>query len=146
MIERQFREWLKATDTTILVCWDLGHIWDKDIYESIERLAHGASMLIGSCKRGCGVKRNRYLTSSWAPDSSKNSYSYPHNYSPRGMISGGFFMDAEHRALIRKEIARRVKEDKEARETKAAIRAKEEREAKERDPENNVTQIKFRPA
>jgi hypothetical protein len=107
MLEPGFRQWLKDTDTVTLVCWDLGHIWDADIYDSIEKRPHGAHLLTGSCDRGCGVERSRYLTSTWSPDAAKNSYRYPRGYSPRGIVGVGFFMDAQHRAAIRKEIARR---------------------------------------
>lgn len=131
MIETEFLDWLKSVDTNILVCWDLGHVWDRSIYNGYQELAHGAIMLIGSCQRECGVRRNRYLTSSWSPDANKNTYSYPTNYSPKNQIRGGFFMDAAHRARIRQEIARRAKEDKELR---------------EKQNKGNVTLIKFRPA
>jgi hypothetical protein len=109
MLEPGFKKWIRDTDTVILVCWDLGHIWDADIYDSIEKRPHGAHLLIGTCDRGCGVERSRYLTSSWSIDSSHNTYRYPHNYSPRGLVGTGFFMDREHRSAIRREIARRYK-------------------------------------
>lgn len=113
MIERQFQKWINSTDTVILACWDLGHIWEFDLYDSIEKRPHGAHMLIGSCQRGCGVVRARYLTSSWSPDSSKNSYKYPRGYSPKDFMEGNpFFMSAEHRAAIRRELARRSQEGK----------------------------------
>lgn len=109
MIEPAFKKWLAESDTVILVCWDLGHIWDADIYNSIEKQPHGAHRLIGTCDRGCGVERSRYLTSSWSPEPNKNLYRYPKGYSPRGIVGTGFFMDAQHRAAIRREIARRYK-------------------------------------
>lgn len=133
MIEKEFIDWLTKTDTNILVCWDLGHIWDKSIYDDYRELPHGAFLLIGSCQRECGVRRSRYLTSSWSPDSAKNSYDYPHNYSPKNMIRGGFFMDAAHRARIRQEIARRAKEEKTLESARNA-------------GNSNVTPIKFKPA
>jgi hypothetical protein len=112
MLEPGFRKWISATDTIILACWDLGHIWDAELYDSIERRPHGAHMMIGSCKRGCGVVRARYLNSSWSPDSSHNSYKYPPRYSPRDYMHGNpFFMSAEHRGAIRRELARRARED-----------------------------------
>jgi hypothetical protein len=112
MLESGFRKWIASTDTTVLVCWDLGHIWLADIYDNIEKRPHGAHMLIGSCDRGCGVERARYLNSSWSPDGSKNSYKYPRGYSPKEYMEGNpFFMSAEHRGAIRKEIARRSRED-----------------------------------
>jgi hypothetical protein len=111
MLEPQFRKWVGEVDTVILVCWDLGHIWNADLYDNIEKRPHGAHLLVGSCDRGCGVVRARYLTSSWTPDAAKNSYKYPRNYSPKGLIESGFFMSREHRGAIRKEIARRAKED-----------------------------------
>lgn len=112
MLEQEFRKWLNSTDTEILVCWDLGHIWDVSLYSHIEKVAHGAYLLHGVCQRGCGVERARYLTSAWTPDPGRNTYKYPRLYSPRGMIREGFFMDREHRAAIRRELARRYAEDK----------------------------------
>jgi len=118
MLETGFKRWLAEADTVVLVCWDLGHIWDGDIYDNIEKRPHGAHLLLGSCMRGCGVSRARYLTSSWRPDPSKNSYRYPRNYSPKTFVQPAkgqdfnpFFMTWEHRAAIRKEIARRAKEE-----------------------------------
>jgi len=111
MLETKFKEWLHSVETTILVCWDLGHVWDAELYSHIEKV-HGAYFLHGVCKRGCGVERGRYLTSSWSPDPSRNTYKYPFSYSPRGLMQGSpFFMDREHRAAIRQEIARRYAED-----------------------------------
>lgn len=121
MIEPEFKQWLSQTDSVILLCWDLGHIWNAAIYATIEKVAHGAHLLTGECERGCGVKRARYLTSSWSPDPSKNSYQYPKGYSPRGLFREGFFMDAEHRAAIRRELARRVAEDLAAQKRKQAL-------------------------
>lgn len=110
MLEPEFKKWVRDTDTVILVCWDLGHIWDADIYDSIEKRPHGAHLLVGSCDRGCGVVRARFLTSSWQPDAAKNSYKYPRGYSPRGLMKDSpFFMSWEHRAAIRREIARRYR-------------------------------------
>ena len=117
MLEPGFKKWIDATDTVVLVCWDLGHIWDAEIYDNIEKRPHGAHLLLGSCMRGCGVSRARYLNSSWQPDPSKNSYKYPRGYSPKSFIQGvkgeaynPFFMSWEHRAAIRRELARRAKE------------------------------------
>jgi hypothetical protein len=111
MLEPCFQKWITATDTVVLVCWDLGHIWDAEIYDNIEKRPHGAHLLLGSCMRGCGVSRARYLNSSWQPDPSKNSYKYPRGYSPKSFIEGNpFFMSWEHRAAIRRELARRAKE------------------------------------
>lgn len=118
MIEPKFTEWLHSVDTVILVCWDLGYIWDASLYDDITRDNHGSYLLSGYCQRGCNVMRTRFLSSSWVPDSSKNTYNYPKNYSPRGLIREGFFMDAEHRALIRQEIARRASEDRSTRNRK----------------------------
>jgi hypothetical protein len=109
MLEPAFKKWVSEVDTVVLVCWDLGHIWNSDLYDSIEKRPLGAHMLVGSCDRGCGVVRARYLSSSWRPDSAKNSYKYPRNYSPKGLIDSPFFMSWEHRAAIRKEIARRFR-------------------------------------
>jgi hypothetical protein len=112
MLEPQFKKWVGEVDTVILVCWDLGHIWNADLYDNIEKRPHGAHLLVGSCDRGCGVVRARYLTSSWTPDAARNSYKYPRNYSPKGLMGeSGFFMSREHRGAIRREIARRAKED-----------------------------------
>jgi hypothetical protein len=112
MLEPGFKKWIADTDTIILVCWDLGHIWDADLYDSIERIRHGSFAMAGSCRRRCGVVRTRVLTSSYSLDSSKNSYKYPRGYSPRDYMKGNpFFMSAEHRAAIRRELARRSKED-----------------------------------
>jgi len=111
MLEPGFKKWIAATDTIILVCWDLGHIWDADIYDNIEKRPHGAHLLIGTCERGCGVVRARYLNSSWQPDPSKTSYKYPKGYSPRTYVGDvPFFMSWEHRAAVRRELARRAKE------------------------------------
>jgi hypothetical protein len=115
MLEPAFRRWVGEVDTVILVCWDLGHIWSADLYDNVEKRPHGAHLLVGSCQRHCGVVRARYLTSSWSPDATKNTYKYPRNYSPKGLpefAKSGFFMSAEHRAAIRREIARRADEDK----------------------------------
>lgn len=109
MLEPAFKKWVSEVDTVILVCWDLGHIWDADLYDNIEKRPHGAHLLVGSCDRGCGVVRARYLNASWRPDAAKNSYKYPRNYSPKGLIDSPFFMSWEHRAYIRKEISRRYK-------------------------------------
>jgi len=110
MLEHGFKKWIQKTDTVILVCWDLGHIWSAELYGHLERRPHGAHVMLGPCQRGCGVVRARYLTSSWSPDSSKNSYKYPHHYSPREYMEGNpFFMSAEHRAAIRRELSRRIK-------------------------------------
>jgi len=112
MLEPGFTKWVHAADTIVLACWDLGHVWDAELYDNIERRPHGAHLLIGSCKRGCGVVRARYLTSSWAPDPNRNSYKYPRGYSPKEYMEGNpFFMSAVHRAAIRKELARRARED-----------------------------------
>jgi hypothetical protein len=115
MIEREFRDWLASADTVTLACWDLGHIWDASLYDDIEQAPHGAFLLTGYCQReidgeNCGVRRARYLTSTWSPDPSHNVYTYPRDYSPRGQMREGFFMDAAHRATIRKELARRATE------------------------------------
>lgn len=116
MLEAGFKKWLASTDTVILVCWDLGHIWDADIYDTIDRV-HGAYVMTGSCQRRCGVVRTRYLASDFSPDSNKNSYRYPHGYSPKGFITHPkgqeyhpFFMSWEHRAAIRRELAGRAQE------------------------------------
>lgn len=128
MMEPEFKKWVGSVDTVTLVCWDLGHIWDADIYDSIERVSHGAHLLHGQCEREvddirCEVKRARYLTSTWSPDPNRNIYTYPRGYSPRGMMHGeAFFMDAEHRAAIRKEIARRAAETKAERARAAKIK------------------------
>jgi|SRR5215469_7377862 len=118
MLEPGFTKWIHSTDTVILVCWDLGHVWDAELYDNIERRPHGAHLLIGSCKRGCGVVRARYLTSSWRPDPNRNSYKYPRGYSPKEYIYGvkgeaysPFFMSWEHKAAIRRELARRAREN-----------------------------------
>jgi hypothetical protein len=112
MLERGFVKWIKAADTVVLACWDLGHIWDADLYDNIDRIRHGSYSMTGSCQRRCGVVRTRVMTSSWSLDSSKNSYKYPRGYSPREFMEGNpFFMSAEHRAAIRRELARRAKED-----------------------------------
>lgn len=111
MIEQGFKKWLVETDTVILVCWDLGHVWDADLYDRIERRPHGAHMMTGHCYRGCGVERARYLNSSWAPDAGKNTYKYPRGYSPRSFVQGPFFMSWEHKAAIRKELAKRARTD-----------------------------------
>lgn len=118
MLEPGFKRWLTDTDTIILVCWDLGHVWDADLYDSIERIRHGSFAMTGSCERGCGVVRTRVMTSSWTLDSSKNSYKYPRGYSPKDVINAKgrewspFFMSAEHRAAIRRELNRRANESK----------------------------------
>jgi hypothetical protein len=113
MLEPGFRKWIERTDTVVLVCWDLGHIWDADLYDSIERIRHGSFAMTGRCQRGCDVVRTRVMTSSYSLDSGKNSYRYPRGYSPRDFMEGNpFFMSAEHRAAIRRELARRAKEDK----------------------------------
>lgn len=121
MLEAGFKRWVDSTDTNILVCWDLGHIWLADIYDNIEKRPHGAHMLIGSCNRRCGVERSRYLNSSWSPEGSKNTYRYPPGYSPKAYMEGNpFFMSAEHRGAIRREIARRAKEESDAAKVRAA--------------------------
>lgn len=109
-IEGKFLEWVRAADTEILLCWDMGHIWTGDLYSAIERGPHGAHLCTGSCARGCGVERTRYLSSTWEPESNKNTYKYPKGYSPKGIseeFREGFFMDRRHRAIIREEIAKR---------------------------------------
>jgi hypothetical protein len=112
VIDSRFKQWVIDTDTVILLCWDLGHVWNQSIYASIRTDRYGAHLLTGTCERGCGVARTRYLSSSWSPESNKNTYEYPKGYSPRGLYrEDGFFMDAEHRAFIRREIARRVEEE-----------------------------------
>jgi hypothetical protein len=112
MLEPGFKKWIGRTDTIILVCWDLGHIWDAELYDHIERIRHGSFSMTGSCQRRCGVVRTRVMTSSYSLDSGKNSYKYPRGYSPREYMEGNpFFMSAEHRAAIRRELARRSKED-----------------------------------
>lgn len=112
MLESGFRKWIAAADTVVLACWDLGHIWDADLYDHVERRPHGAYSMTGRCKRGCEVERTRFLTSTWSPDSNKNSYRYPRNYSPKDFMEGNpFFMSAEHRAAIRRELGRRARED-----------------------------------
>jgi len=112
MLEPGFKKWIAKTDTVILVCWDLGHIWSADLYGHLEKRSHGAHSMLGPCQRGCGVVRARYLTSSWSPDPSKNSYKYPRGYSPREYMEGNpFFMSAEHRAAIRRELSRRAKNE-----------------------------------
>lgn len=110
MIEPAFRDWLAKTDTEILLCWDLGHIWTGDLYDRIEKGPHGAHLLTASCDRGCRVERTRYLTSTWDVDSGRNTYRYPPGYSPKETLDGRY-MDSAHRSAIRKELARRAKED-----------------------------------
>jgi hypothetical protein len=112
MIDSRFKQWVIGTDTVILLCWDLGHVWNQSIYANIRTDRFGAHLLTGKCERGCGVMRTRYMSSSWSPESNKNTYEYPKGYSPRGLYrEDGFFMDAEHRAFIRREIARRTEEE-----------------------------------
>lgn len=112
MLEQGFKKWLADTDTVILVCWDLGHIWDADVYDTVEKI-HGAYVMAGRCQRGCGVARTRYLASDWSPDSNKNTYKYPVGYSPKTFVSArdvGFRVTWEHKAAIRRELARRAQE------------------------------------
>ena len=95
MIDSRFKQWVIDTDTVVLLCWDLGHVWNQSIYANIRTDTFGAHLLTGSCERGCGVARTRYLSSSWSPESNKNTYEYPKGYSPRGLYrEDGFFMDA----------------------------------------------------
>lgn len=130
MIDNRFKQWIIATDTVILLCWDLGHIWNQSIYADIQAGPHGEHLLRGRCERGCGVTRIRHMSSTWTPESDKDTYDYPRGYSPRGLYrADGFFMDAEntydypqrglyredslvmdaeHRAFIRRELARRT--------------------------------------
>lgn len=105
--ERAFREWLHSVDTVILLCWDLGHVFDRDLYASIERGPSGERLCTGKCKRGCGTEKTRYLTASWVTMPGRALYKWPKHYSPRGMMREGFFMDKQHKAMIRREIDRR---------------------------------------
>jgi hypothetical protein len=124
MLEAGFKRWVKDTDTVVLVCWDLGHIWTEDLYDNIERV-HGAYLMSGICQRGCGVQRTRYMTSSWSPDPSHNTYKYPRGYSPKLHMAGSpFFMSREHRAYIRREIAGRHREGKSSPGVVTPIRSK----------------------
>lgn len=114
MLEAGFKRWLAAADTVVLACWDMGHMWDADIYDTIERNRHGSYEMTGRCLRGCQVQRTRFLASDYSPDSNKNTYKYPRGYSPKEFFSKGdnpFFMSWQHRAAIRQELARRSKED-----------------------------------
>jgi hypothetical protein len=112
MIDPRFKQWVNGADTVILLCWDLGHVWNQSIYADIKTGPHGEHLLTGNCERGCGVRRTRYMSSTWSPESNRNTYDYPKGYSPRGLYrEDGFFMDAEHRAFIRREIARRTQEE-----------------------------------
>lgn len=122
---KSFEEWLKAVPTEYLLCRDLGHVWTGDGWQgdSVEKLPHGACMLIMDCDR-CALGRDRYIGPFGEIDGSLNRYHYDKapGYLYQDDQGEGYALDKKDRMKIRAELRRRSQEDAAAAARKARSR------------------------
>jgi hypothetical protein len=108
-----FDEWLKTVPDEYLLCRDLGHIWRGDGWEgdSVEKLPHGACMLLMDCDR-CRLGRDRYIGPFGEIDGSLNRYHYDKapGYLYQESGGSGYALDKKDRMKIRAELRRRSQE------------------------------------
>lgn len=123
---RSFEEWLRAVPDEYLLCRDMGHVWLGDGWqgESVEKLPHGACMLLMNCDR-CAMGRDRYVGPFGEIDGSLNRYHYDRcpGYLYRDEGGEGYALAKTDRMKIRSELRRRSQEDAAAAARKARARA-----------------------
>jgi hypothetical protein len=113
-VDAAFRKWLSDRPTEQLECRIFGHQWpgvtELSEKDRIGRRTGGQYVLEMYCHRGCDVQRRSYLTSSFFPAPTGNTYTYPPGYQLPEAEGGGWYFDKARRAAVRGELIRRASE------------------------------------